>query len=605
LTATERTGWKGYRWLWAKLLLVIFSLLLSFSQERLSKNTALAQRKFYSGSINLKNRNYEDAIRDLTSAFNLDRNGYYGELAYLWLGRAYALLAYSKADKRGLLSAIAFLNMYPYYFKRANYVDLQREFLGDIYLLLEEYSKAKEVYLSLYKNSNQKKYLVKFLYADALEGCTKNIELLENLRASEEGVDPSMPPLIRGYCFYNQGRFKETLSELTQARAQNRDLEEDPHFLYRLALSYYMLQDWRNSLFYFELLRRKDLYRRYANKTNYFLLFINLDNKNYSEAMERLQELMKDRDPLTDLTLRLALSQLWFYEDFIDKYKLSWYKPLLLKIAWIDYAKSYGLPSLLGVYYYSLKDKKLMDVELLKRAKASREGYLTVEDIKINMEPFYKSLEAQYNRLNPYEDKDFEFVEALYKVNERNFLTLFDASALLRGSLYRGKLDYVGLLDVVGEPTKSFLRAQEFLLTGKEKEGVELLSKVKDQLTGEDHAEALFLLGFFSDNKKLLETALQTKDLEKSQRLKGYIPTALLKLGDYYHSLGNFTKAKEFYKGYLERSEEEDNLYWLTALRLARLSGLTKDEETLQWVIKRAEKTDNILGRLIISLWGE
>jgi outer membrane protein assembly factor BamD (BamD/ComL family) len=66
LTATEGVGWKGYRWLWAKLLLVIFSLLLSFSQERLSENIALAQRKFYSGSINLENRNYEDAIRDLT-----------------------------------------------------------------------------------------------------------------------------------------------------------------------------------------------------------------------------------------------------------------------------------------------------------------------------------------------------------------------------------------------------------------------------------------------------------------------------------------------------------------------------------------------------------
>lgn len=54
----------------------------------------------------------------------------------------------------------------------------------------------------------------------------------------------------------------------------------------------------------------------------------------------------------------------------------------------------------------------------------------------------------------------------------------------------------------------------------------------------------------------------------------------------------------------MEISEEEDNLYWLTALRLARLSGLTKDEETLQWVVKKAEKTDSILGRLIVSLWG-
>jgi hypothetical protein len=52
---------------------------------------------------------------------------------------------------------------------------------------------------------------VKFLYADALEGGTKNVELLESLRASEEGVDPSMLSLIRGYYFYNQGRFKEAL----------------------------------------------------------------------------------------------------------------------------------------------------------------------------------------------------------------------------------------------------------------------------------------------------------------------------------------------------------------------------------------------------------
>jgi hypothetical protein len=152
-----------------------------------------------------------------------------------------------------------------------------------------------------------------------------------------------------------------------------------------------------------------------------------------------------------------------------------------------------------------------MDVELLKRTKVSREGYTTVEDIKINMEPFYKSLEAKYKRLDPYEDKDFEFIEALYKVNDRNFLTLFDASALLRGSLYRGKLDYVGLLDVVEEPTRSFLRAQEFLLIGKEKEGVELLSKVRDQLTGEDHTEALFLLGFFSDKKNFLRQLCKPK----------------------------------------------------------------------------------------------
>ncbi len=605
MTTTEKSGRKGYQWLWSKLLLIAFGLLISFSQERSSENITLAQSKFYRGSINLENHNYEDAIRELISAFNLDRSGYYGELAYLWLGKAYAMLAYSKADRGGLFSAIAFLNMYPFYFKRPNYLDLQKEFLADIHLLLEDYSKAKELYLSLYKNTNQRKYLVRFLYADALEGGTKNIELLGNLESSEKDTDPSMLSLIRGYYLYNQGNFKDALSELMQARSQNRYLEEDPNFLYRLALSYYILGDWRNSLFYFELLRKKDIYRRYTDKTNYFLFFINLDNKNYSEAMERFRDFMQEGDPLTNLTLKLILSQLWFYEDFIDKYKLGWYKPLLLKIAWIDYTKSYGIPSLLGIYYYSLKDKKPMDVQLFRRARVSKMDYLTVEDIKINMERLYRHLEAQYGKLDPYEDKDFEVIESIYKLNERNFLTIFSVEPLLRGSIYRGKLDYVGLLDYLQEPTRSFLKAQELLLAEREREGLELLSKVKDQLTGEDHTEVLFLLGFFSTNKRSLEIALQSKNLDKSQRLRGYIPIAFLELGDHYYLVGNFTKAKDLYKSYLEISEEEDDLYWLTALKLARLSRLTKDRETLQWVAKKAENKDNILSRLIINLWGE
>ena len=603
MSNTRGSGWKDYRWLWAKLLILFLTLILSFSQERVSENFFLAQKKFYSASIYLENKNYEEAIRDFTSSFNLDRKGYYGELSYLYLGYSYALLSHSKGDKRGLFSSIAFLNMYPFYFKKPNYADLQAEFLAEAHLLLEDYSKAKEIYMSLYKRTNQKKYLAKFLYADVLEGGTNNFKLIDNIQPEVDGIDGYFISVIKGYYLYNMGNFKEAIAELIQARARNRYLEDDPHFLYRLALSYHMTGDWRNSLFYFEVLQRKDISYRYKEKTNYFLLLINLKNKNYAEAMEKLESLMEE-DPFGNLTLRLALSQLWLYEDFLEKYKLEWYKPLLLKLAWIDYNKYYGLPSVLGVYYYSLKDKKIAEKELISKVRVKRESYITVEDIKVDLTPLYFALDEAYKKLNPYEKQDFEFIESLYVANKDNFLFLFNPESLLRGAVFNSKKEYAQLLDRIAEPARSFLTAQFFILEGKDREGLELLAKVKDSLPEEDRIEALLILGLLSENKKALEEVIQHDKLEKSVRFKGYKPLALIELGDYYYSTRNFQKAKELYKSYLE-SGEENNLYWLTALRLARISSLTKDRETLEWVVKKAEKTDNIIGKVLIAIWGE
>jgi len=603
LSNTKGSGWKGYRWLWAKLLILFLTLILSFSQEKVSENLFLAQKKFYNAYINLENRNYEEAIRDFMSSFNLDRRGYYGELSYLYLGYSYALLSHSKGDRRGLFSSIAILNMYSFYFKKPNYAQLQAEFLGEVYLLLEDYPRAKEIYMNLYKSTNKKKYLAKFLYSDALEGGTNNFELLNSLQPGVDGVEDSFISTIRGYYLYNIGNFREAISELNQARAKNKYLEDDPHFLYRLALSYYMTQDWRNSLFYFEILQRKDVSLRYKDKANYFLLLINLKNKNYAEAMEKLESLMKENF-FSNIALRLALSQLWFYEDFLEKYNLDWYKPLLVKLGWLDYNKYYGLPSALGVYYYSLKDKRITDKELISKVRIKKESHITVEDLRVDLKPLYLALEEAYSRLNPYEQKDFEFIESLYHANKDNFLVLFNPESLVRGAVFNGKKEYAGLLDKIPEPTKSFLTAQFLILEDKDKEGLDLLAKVKERLPQEDRIEALLILGLLSENKRVLEEVLQYEGLDRSVRFKGFKPLVLLELGDYYYSTRNFPRAKELYKSYLEL-EEGSNLYWLTALRLAIISSLTNDQETLEWVVKKVEKTDNIIGKVIIALWGE
>ncbi|RMH01100.1 MAG: hypothetical protein D6699_07080, partial [Aquificota bacterium] len=64
----------------------------------------------------------------------------------------------------------------------------------------------------------------------------------------------------------------------------------------------------------------------------------------------------------------------------------------------------------------------------------------------------------------------------------------------------------------------------------------------------------------------------------------------------------DYRKAKEYYKNYLER-EEEDDVYWLTAYKLAKLSSMLGDTQTLNLVVKKAEKANNIVSRVIVALW--
>ncbi|RMH09127.1 MAG: hypothetical protein D6699_00290, partial [Aquificota bacterium] len=133
-----------------KLLLVLSTLLLSFSVEKGSTKEKLAQSYFYSGLINFKQGNYIGAVNDFTKTYSYDKKGYYGELAYLYLGMSYAYISYYTGNKDGVFSAIGYLNMYPYYYKLPTYTSLQKEFIGECYLLLGLYDRAKDVFMDLY-----------------------------------------------------------------------------------------------------------------------------------------------------------------------------------------------------------------------------------------------------------------------------------------------------------------------------------------------------------------------------------------------------------------------------------------------------------------------
>ncbi|MFN4320026.1 MAG: hypothetical protein ACK4FY_06130 [Aquificaceae bacterium] len=143
--------------------------------------------------------------------------------------------------------------MYPYYYKRPTYLFLQREFIGYSYLLLGLYDKAKDIFLSLYRDTLRQDYLLNFLYADALSDGT-NRELLNTIDPESLTERKYLYYLVKGFYAFRDGSYREVIKELSEAQSLNRYIEDDPEFLYRYAVSAFMEGDWRKSVFYFEQL---------------------------------------------------------------------------------------------------------------------------------------------------------------------------------------------------------------------------------------------------------------------------------------------------------------------------------------------------------------
>lgn len=122
--------------------------------------------------------------------------------------------------------------------------------------------------------------------------------------------------------------------------------------------------DWRKSVFYFEQLDRKDIYKKYGESLDYYLALIYLMNKNYADAKKRVDKLME----LDNVKSALLISQLWIFQDFLEKYgfKDYSYKKTLKSIAWRYLNSTYSIPALLGLYYYSLKEKKVDEKHIFK-----------------------------------------------------------------------------------------------------------------------------------------------------------------------------------------------------------------------------------------------
>ncbi|MDW8066165.1 MAG: hypothetical protein RMI50_00640 [Aquificaceae bacterium] len=590
---TRRTAY-AHSTLSKKFLLFLLVFLLSFSSEREKEDVKLAQTYFYRGYIEFTQGNYKDAIAEFGRSYLADVEGYYGELSYLYIGMSYAWLSYRTGEKAGVASAIAYLNMYPYHYKKATYLSLQKEFIAQAYFLLGFYDRAKDLFLALYRETGRVDYLISFLHADALSQGS-NYMLLDQIDPNLLVEKRYLYYLVRGFYAFNQGDYKQALADLQEARSLNRYLEDDPEFLYRYAVGSFMIKDWRNATFYFEQLDRKDMYRTYQDSVNYYLTLVYLMSKNYADAKKRLENMSN----LNNIKNRLLLSQLWLFPDFLEKNKQEYkdYKQTLNKIAWIDLNSLYSTPAVLGLYNYILKERKTGDGDLLKLKKLSIPKEIVFQDIRIDTLPMLETVRKSFQDLDAY--KEAQFLIDLYKVNPENFSLLFGYEKIARAVVSSGETSMKDVVLKTEEPIRSFLYGQILLLEGY-KEGLNLIEKAQKDLTAEDRHEASLILGIYKKDAKMLEALLNEK---LPDRFNSYIEIALLEVGDFYYLRGEYAKAKTYYRKYLETAQEGD-LYWFIAYRLAKAGELTKDQETIDWVVKKAKGKDNIISRVIIALWG-
>lgn len=581
-----------------KILLFFTLFLTSFSTELERRDLRLAQSYFYRGYVEYQQGNYREALVYFSRALSADRDGYYGELSYLYTGMSYARLSYRTGNKEGILSAVAYLNMYPYYYKKPTYLSLQRDFIGESYLLAGYYHRAKDIYMNLYRTTSVKDYLLKFLYADALAG-GYNPFLLTIIDSQNLTENRYLYYLISGFYAFNAGNYTQALFDLSEARNLNKHLDEEPEFLYRYAVSNFMEKKLKEAIFYFELLDRKDMYGKFRDSGNYYLALIYLTNENYTDAKQRIKNLLASGN----IKAWLLLSQLWLFPDFLEKYKKDFgsYEKLLNTIAWRYINSIYSIPAVLGIYYYSVKQGRVLDKDLMSLKRLNLPQEISLDDIRVRTEPMVERLRNALSMVDPYKDRQANFLIELYRINPENYVLLFGYEKLARAVVYLGDLSLKDIPAKLDEPLKSFLTGQLLLLEGQPA-GLKMIEATLDKLSDEDRLEALFIRSIYRKDVRGLEELLRQK---LSDRLAPFVAPALLEVGDHHYESGNYQKAKEYYRRFLEVYKEENELFWFVAYRLAKASEATNDTETLNWVLQKARDKDNILSRAIIVLWGE
>ncbi len=583
------------------LFLIILISAYSFNSELRGKEDL--KTLFNDGLKSLSVGDYIGAINIFSSIYSTAPESYYGELSYLYLGKAYALYFYSTGHRSGIRSAIAFLNKYFYEYKTPRFPLLQREFLGDCYYMIGWYEKAKAVYDALYKEKKSPKYLIKFALSsavmDSMEGYTRV------LRLKEEDIKDikDLYYTVLGYFMFNIEEYKRAVEYLSIARSINPYLENDPAFLYRFGASYYRTGDIKKATLYLEIASKKDYYGEYTDKINMYLIFIYLDNKNYKDAFEKIRKYADDDILLSSKTAQTIFSSLWMYYDFLQTYKEFFkdYRSKLRDIVWLNIEEKRSILPLLGIYYLILKEKHIdeEDREVLKVKNVYR------EDIA-NKTKEIQLLHGIYESLSPR--KDGLLIVDLYKTNRNNVKEIFwkekQKEITVLALLNTGDEEVVSLSkELSNKYLRSYIEGIYAFIKGDRKKSLRLLKASIKGVDGTHKVKALFLVAYIGDDLRSYKAFL--KEAEKVKGMNFMKEYALLRLGDKYFDMKKYKEAEKYYRKFIEhKGDNRDPYFWWAIFQMGRIGEIRKDKELLKWVVKKASETNNIWSEAIKALWG-
>jgi hypothetical protein len=562
-------------------------------------------------------RDYQDAVSELMDVYSMAPKSKYGELSYLYIAKAYAYENYYSANIKGVQNAIVMLNMYPFYYKVPSYIALQREIIGDIYLLLGDFNKATGVFMVLSsKYPNVNRYKIKLAYATLRNHDKNGIDYIKSLQNKDIKTPEDTALYYFDYAIYYflTGDYKNTTFMLHEASNYDSFLSYHPYYEFLYGYAFYKLSDWQDAMFHLELSKRRDIYGRYKNKVNYILMHIYLITKDYLDAHRILKEFLKHDGVFYNPVAYISFSSLWMHPGYLATYKIPFYQNTLDKLMWLHY------PSVLSLYpdfgllnYYlegELNSEKIQDMFI---------GFLNIkfpnrpinfDDINVSFEKPINYISNLISRENPY-DQTFAYrVYSVYKeiptLFARFLISPKDYENISRIFIYIGDPTGLGFTNGIQDPNiKTFLQGEFYIEQGDIKNGVAALNSVLNNLKGDDKKESEFLIGYYTNDDAMLDRFLSHKSIYTSYRLRDYAKLGLLEDGLLKLNKKDYKDALNYFTSYIKIYNTKDNNYWWAIYNAAYISYLLKDKNELKYILGLAKGSQNVWAKAAVMLWGE
>ena len=571
------------------------------------RDESLAKVYYELGLKALRIYDFTDALIYFSKAYSEAPESKYGELAYLYYGKTYALYSYQLGRKEGILASLGYLNQYTFYYKFPRFWELQKEFVGDGYVLIGWFEDARDIYSEVYGTTKKVRLLLKYAYASALLGDATILKTLTQIKEVPEDFF-YLELLSLGIAWANLGKYRTALFYLKKAYEENNFLSFDPHYNFYTGLSYKKLGHIREGMFYLERAKRTDRFGFYTYKINYHLLEVYLTLRDYREAHEVYKEILKELayNPF----YQIAYLKLWLYPDFMKKYKedFKYYYRLVEQLFWWKLGSPVSNYALLALLNKSLKDKYVdKESEIILKVKTFKGRDFVLDNELFDYNKEIKKLNEELQHLNPYFEKDVNLVMKLFSLNEKTFLNVFNEDksheVLVRAFVYKGDKRTLEFINFVKEiPVRNFLKAKYLFAYGSFGLAKELIESSLDGIQGIDKLEAYLLLFYIQRYPYIDEVVELAKDYKE---LAGYFPIIYRAVAEIYYEQGNYLKAKEFYMKFVKEYKKKDILYWTTLSKLGMLAEKLRDEKLRKFVIAEGKNAVNPWKDVILSLWGE